>query len=48
MRPYMDGGALALIPNYRTEPYKEFDEATQATEDKSADYAYLHCRWDWK
>lgn len=38
---------LALIPNYQTESYKEPDEATGAMEDKSIDYVYLHCQWDW-
>lgn len=38
---------LALIPNYQTESYKVFDEQTQTTEDKSTDYVYLHCQWDW-
>jgi hypothetical protein len=41
-------GALALIPNYQTESYKEVDETTGATTDKSTDYVYLHCQWDWK
>ena len=39
---------LALIPNYQTESYKVFDEQTQTTEDKSIDYVYLHCQWDWQ
>ncbi len=38
---------LALIPNYQTESYKELDETTGAMEDKSIDYVYLHCQWDW-
>jgi hypothetical protein len=38
---------LALIPNYQTESYKEFDETSQTVEDKSIDYVYLHCQWDW-
>jgi hypothetical protein len=37
---------LALIPNYQTEAYKVMGE-TGAMEDKSNDYAYLHCQWDW-
>jgi hypothetical protein len=41
-------GNLALIPNYQKESYKEFDALTGATEDKSIDYAYLHCQFDWK
>lgn len=41
-------GALALIPNYQTESYTEVDLLTGATEDKSIDYVYLHCQWDWK
>jgi len=41
-------GALALIPNYQTESYKELNETTGATEDKTNDYVYLHCQWDWK
>lgn len=41
---------LALIPNYQTETYKVVtEEPGQApvTEDKSNDYVYLHCQWDW-
>ncbi len=38
---------LALIPNYQTESYKVSDEVSQTTEDKSIDYVYLHCQWDW-
>jgi hypothetical protein len=41
-------GTLALIPNYQKESYKEIDALTGATEDKSIDYAYLHCQFDWK
>jgi hypothetical protein len=41
-------GALALIPNYQTEGYKEVDPLTGTTEDKSTDYAYLHCQFNWK
>jgi hypothetical protein len=37
---------LALIPNYQTEAYKVMGE-TGAMEDKSNDYVYLHCQWDW-
>ncbi|UCH77323.1 MAG: hypothetical protein JSU81_06160 [Candidatus Coatesbacteria bacterium] len=40
-------GKLALIPNYQTEAYKERDPLTGATEDKSTDYAYLHCQFNW-
>jgi hypothetical protein len=39
---------LALIPNYQTESYKVFNEETRTTEDKSLDYVYLHCQWDWE
>lgn len=39
---------LALIPNYQTESYKALNETTLALEDKSVDYVYLHCQWDWK
>ncbi len=38
---------LALIPNYQTESYKAVDEFSQTTEDKSVDYVYIHCQWDW-
>jgi len=38
---------LALIPNYQTESYKELNASGQL-EDKSIDYVYLHCQWDWK
>jgi hypothetical protein len=41
---------LALIPNYQTESYKvTVEEPGQepVTEDKSNDYVYLHCQWDW-
>jgi len=41
-------GALALIPNYQTESYKTVDPVSGATENKSTDYVYLHCSWDWK
>ncbi len=41
-------GALALIPNYQTESYTEVDSLSGATEDKSIDYVYLHCEWNWK
>jgi hypothetical protein len=41
-------GALALIPNYQTESYTEVDPLSGATEDKSNDYVYLHCEWNWK
>jgi hypothetical protein len=44
----MNDGALALIPGYQTESYKVLNEETQVTEDKSNDYVYLHCQWDWK
>lgn len=40
-------GALALIPNYQTESYKELDPVTLAVEDKSLDYVYLHCQFLW-
>jgi hypothetical protein len=40
-------GNLALIPNYQTESYKEIDPGTGAAEDKSLDYAYLHCQFNW-
>ncbi len=41
---------LALIPNYQTESYKVVVEEPgqePVTEDKSNDYVYLHCQWDW-
>lgn len=41
---------LALIPNYQTEAYKVIIEEPglePRTEDKSIDYVYLHCQWDW-
>lgn len=41
---------LALIPNYQTESYKTVVEEPgqePVTEDKSNDYVYLHCQWDW-
>jgi hypothetical protein len=38
---------LALIPNYQTESYKGMGE-TGEIEDKSNDYFYLHCQWDWQ
>jgi hypothetical protein len=41
---------LALIPNYQTESYKVVVEEPgqePVTEDKSIDYVYLHCQWDW-
>jgi len=41
---------LALIPNYQTEGYKvviEEQGQEPRTEDKSIDYVYLHCQWDW-
>lgn len=41
---------LALIPNYQTESYKVLIEEPgqePRTEDKSNDYIYLHCQWDW-
>jgi hypothetical protein len=41
---------LALIPNYQTEAYTvvhEEEGMPRWTEDKSIDYVYLHCRWDW-
>jgi hypothetical protein len=41
-------GNFSLIPNYQTESYKEVDPVLGAVEDKSADYVYLHCQWDWK
>ncbi|MEE8638786.1 MAG: hypothetical protein V3T41_00085, partial [bacterium] len=37
---------LALIPNYQTESYKATNEFLEL-EDKSIDYVYLHCQWDW-
>ncbi len=37
---------LALIPNYQTESYKALNEFLEL-EDKSNDYVYLHCQWDW-
>ena len=40
-------GNLALIPNYQTESYTEIDPGTGETVDKSIDYAYLHCQFDW-
>jgi hypothetical protein len=40
-------GNLALIPNYQTESYTEIDPGTGAAEDKSTDYAYLHCQFNW-
>lgn len=42
---------LALIPNYQTESYKVVVEEPgqePVTEDKSNDYVYLHCQWDWQ
>jgi hypothetical protein len=45
------GGKLALIPNYQTESYKELVEEEgqePRMEDKSNDYVYLHCQWNWK
>ena len=41
-------GALAVIPNYQTESYTEIDPLSGATEDKSIDYVYLHCQFDWE
>ena len=41
-------GDLALIPNYQQESYTETDPVTGASEDKSIDYAYLHCQFNWK
>jgi hypothetical protein len=41
-------GNLALIPNYQTESYKEVDPVSGAVADKSVDYVYVHCQWDWK
>jgi hypothetical protein len=41
-------GDFSLIPNYQTESYKELNETTGATENKSVDYVYLHCQWDWE
>jgi len=43
---------LALIPNYQTEAYTKVTEevpgvSPRMTEDKSIDYVYLHCQWDW-
>lgn len=43
---------LALIPNYQTEAYtKVTDEvpgvSPRMTENKSIDYVYIHCQWDW-
>jgi hypothetical protein len=41
---------LALIPNYQTEAYTvvhEEEGMPRWTEDKSIDYVYLHCQWDW-
>lgn len=40
-------GDLALIPNYQTESYTDTDPVTGAGEDKSIDYAYLHCQFNW-
>ncbi|MEE9455804.1 MAG: hypothetical protein V3W11_01480, partial [bacterium] len=39
---------LALIPNYQTDTYKVADALTGEVEDKSHDYVYLHCEWNWK
>jgi len=41
-------GSLALIPNYQMESYKEADPLTGEREDKSIDYAYLHCQFNWQ
>ncbi|NIT36325.1 MAG: hypothetical protein GTN49_07470 [candidate division Zixibacteria bacterium] len=44
-------GKLALIPNYQTETYKEVIESEgqpRRTEDKSIDYVYLHCQFNWE
>jgi hypothetical protein len=41
---------LALIPNYQKESYKVLIEEPgeeRRPEDKSIDYVYLHCQWDW-
>jgi hypothetical protein len=41
---------LALIPNYQTESYKvpvEGPGQEPQMEDKSNDYVYIHCQWDW-
>jgi hypothetical protein len=41
-------GTLALIPNYQTESYTEADPVTSELVDKSIDYAYLHCQFNWQ
>jgi len=39
---------LALIPNYQKEGFKEVNADNGNMENKSNDYVYLHCQWDWE